>query len=80
MPLIDIPVEFEYEGIQFSGTFTTSKGNENMWDLSLNKRHYGSLVKYSTGWQWCPTGRTPMFFEDYMENFFIEKVTGFLKS
>lgn len=34
--LIDIPMEFEYEGISFSRRFTTSNGNENCWDLNLN--------------------------------------------
>lgn len=78
MQLIELLIEFEYEGIAFSGQFTTSKGNENAWDLNLNGYHYGTLVKYSTGWQWCPTGRNPMFIEDYMERFFIETVENYL--
>lgn len=72
---VKIPIEFEYEGVFFSGDFTSSKGNEHAWRLVLYGYHYGSLVKYSSGWKWCSNGKAPMFSKKYMETFFISIVT-----
>ena len=72
MEILKIPIQFEYEGIQFSGEFT-SEGGCTSWQLNLNGYYYGQLVKYSTGWKWCPNNQNH-FTEDYMERFFIEVV------
>ena len=77
MPLIYIPIEFEYEGILFSGTFSTTKGNEDVWQLSLAGYRYGQLVHYYDGWKWCP-GLSNDFTEPYMEEFFIKTVEDYL--
>lgn len=77
---LTVPIEFEYEGVLFSGSFVSSTGNEHAWDLVLYGYHYGMLVKYSHGWQWCPNGKAPMFPEPYMEQFFIKTVEDFTKS
>lgn len=78
MAIVDIPIEFDYEGMWFSGTFTAHPGSLHYWDLNLLGYQYGALVKYSSGWQWCSNGKAPMFAEDYMERFFIETVEAFL--
>jgi hypothetical protein len=77
MTIIDIPIEFEYEGIFFSGQFS-SEGPLTSWHLNLNKIYYGQLVKYSTGWKWRPNLKN-YFKEDYMEQYFIGVVEGYLK-
>jgi hypothetical protein len=77
MPLINIPIEFEYEGILFSGDFHTAVGNEDVWQLSLYRYSYGQLVKYNTGWKWRPNVQG-WFQEPYMEQFFIKTVEDFL--
>jgi hypothetical protein len=74
---MDIPVSFEYEGIQFEGAFDLPSG-AGSWQLNLNGYHYGQLVKYSTGWKWCPNPKN-LFTEDYMEKFFIETVESYLR-
>ena len=73
MPIIKIPVEFEYEGISFQGEFSTSQGSENVWHLMLYKYYYGQLVKYHTGWKWC--GNNAMFSEPFMLEYFVRVVT-----
>lgn len=78
MAMIEVPIEFEYEGILFSGRFSAHSGTLSYWDLNLQGYSYGSLVKYSSGWQWCPNGKMPMFLEDYMEKFFIDTVEQYL--
>jgi hypothetical protein len=78
MPIIDIPIAFEWEGIYFEGVFSTSKGNENVFHLKLFGYHYGQLVNYCTGWKWCPN-INGYFTEDFMERFFIETVEAYLK-
>jgi hypothetical protein len=76
--MINIPVEFEYEGIQFAGNFYTSVGNHNnVWQLSLYNYSYGQLVNYNTGWKWCPNIQG-WFQEPYMEQFFIKTVQDYL--
>jgi hypothetical protein len=75
MPIIEVPIEFEYEGVLFQGCFYTSKGVENVWQLSLSKYAYGQLVKYNTGWKWCPNAKN-LFTEDYMLEFFVKTVNG----
>lgn len=77
MPMISIPIEFEYEGILFSGNFNTSVGNEDVWQLSLYRYSYGQLVNYNTGWKWRPNIQG-WFQEAYMEQFFIKTVEDFL--
>ena len=74
MAIISILVEFEYEGIFFSGELSTSTGNENVWQLTLYKRCYGQLIQYNTGWQWCPNAKN-MFTESFMLDFFVSVVT-----
>jgi hypothetical protein len=78
MPVIEVPIEFEYEGIQFEGCLYTTKGTENVWQLLLNKRAYGQLVKYNTGWQWCPNAKD-LFTEEWMLNFFVKAVEDYMK-
>lgn len=78
MPVLDIPVDFEYEGAHFTGTFYTTKGNENVWQLNLNGYSWGQLVKYSTGWKWCPNTKL-WFNEDYMEKYFVSLVENYVK-
>jgi hypothetical protein len=73
MPILSVPVEFDYEGINFSGEFSTSTGNENVWQLRLYKYSYGQLIKYNTGWQWCPNSKN-MFTEAFMLEFFVSLV------
>ena len=73
MPIISVPIEFEYEGIYFQGEFYTSKGSENVWQLTLHKRCYGQLIKYNTGWQWCPNAKN-MFTEPFMLEFFVSTI------
>lgn len=79
MPLLDIPIEFEYEGIFFSGRLTTTKGNEDAWQLTLYNYSYGQLVKYQSGWKWRPNIQG-WFQEAYMESFFIKTVEDFLQT
>lgn len=79
MSLLEIPIEFEYEGIQFSGSFSTTQGNENVWHLSLYKRSYGQLVKYNIGWRWRPNIQE-WFKEPYMEEFFVKTVEDYLNN
>jgi hypothetical protein len=74
MAIISIPIELEYEGMEFAGEFSTSTGNENVWQLSLYKYSYGQLIKYKTGWQWCPNAKN-MFTEPFMMEFFVGVVT-----
>lgn len=80
MAFVEIPVQFEYEGIMFTGTFTAHPGSLNYWDLNLNSYAYGALVKYTSGWQWCSNGKAPMFLERYMQQFFIETVERYLSN
>jgi hypothetical protein len=70
MPVIEIPIEFEYEGITFQGEFSCQPGNENVWHLRLYNYNYGQLVKYNTGWKWCPNVQN-WFTEPFMEEFFV---------
>jgi hypothetical protein len=79
MPILNAPIEFEYEGIQFEGMFYTSKGNENAWQLLLYNRAYGQLIKYYNGWKWCPNAKG-MFKEPYMKDFFVKTVEAYLNS
>jgi hypothetical protein len=78
MAIVEIPISFEYEGIEFTGSFSAHSGALNYWDLNLNGYSYGILAKYSTGWQWCSNGKAPMFLEDYMEQFFVSVVEQYL--
>jgi len=71
---MSIPIEFEWEGITFNGEFSTSIGNGNVWQLTLYKRCYGQLIKYNTGWQWCPNAKN-LFTESFMLDFFVSVVT-----
>jgi hypothetical protein len=73
MPILSVPVEFEYEGVLFSGEFSTSTGNENYWSLTLYKLNYGQLIRYNTGWQWCPNAKN-MFIEPFMLEFFVSLI------
>lgn len=78
MAIIAIQVEFEYEGIMFSGHLSTSQGNENVWQLTLYNFSYGQLIKYNIGWKWCPNIQN-WFTEQYMEEFFVETVEDYLR-
>jgi hypothetical protein len=49
MHIINILIEFEYEGIYFQGEFLSQSGTENVWQLTLYNYHYGQLVNYNTG-------------------------------
>jgi hypothetical protein len=51
MHIIDIPIEFEYEGIYFQGEFLSQSGTENVSQLTLYNYHYGPLENYNTGWK-----------------------------
>jgi hypothetical protein len=73
MSIIDIPIEFEYEGIHFQGEFVSQSGTENVWQLRLYNYHYGQLVNYNTGWKWCPNIQK-WFTEPLMEEFFVRVV------
>lgn len=79
MPLLSIPIEFDWEGMWFEGELSTSKGNENVWQLTLYRRSYGQLVKYINGWKWCPNIQN-RFTEPFMEEFFVSKVENYLKA
>jgi hypothetical protein len=74
MSIIDIPLEFEYEGIYFQGEFLSHSGTENVWQLRLYNYHYGQLINYNTGWKWCPNIQN-WFAEPFMEEFFVRVVT-----
>jgi len=50
-----------------------TKGNENVWHLTLYKYSYGQLIKYNTGWQWCPNAKN-MFTDRFMLDFFVKAV------
>jgi hypothetical protein len=51
MHIINIPIEFEYEGIYFQGEFLSQSGTENVWQLRLYNYHNGQFVNYDTGWK-----------------------------
>jgi len=75
MPIIEIPVEFEYEGISFKGHFYQANGAGGSWHLNLNGYYYGKLVNYITGQKWCPNINN-WFAEPFMEDYFIRLING----
>ena len=45
-----IPVSFDYKGKHYNGTLDeVNGGGANMWHLTINKYHYGSLM-YTDKW------------------------------
>lgn len=75
MPITKIPVEFEYEGMHFEGTFdwVAGAGNSLKFHLTLYRHHYGQLWKTEQGWRWGPNNLN-LFIEDFMLEYFISVV------
>jgi hypothetical protein len=66
----EIPVSFEYEGIQFDGYFTNTHGaGYDRYFLILNGFHYGMVIISKEKWRWA-SGPMKLFEEPYMLEFF----------
>lgn len=75
---MDIPVSFEYEGIQFDGVLSTvmGAGAPTFFHLYINRYYYGQLWK--TGNEWKFGSNDCMFMESYMVDFFAKTVQQYL--
>lgn len=75
MALIAIPIEFEYEGIQFAGYFTKvpGAGYNDVYHLNLHGYHYGQLWKARDQWCWGANAKE-LFNEQFMLEFFVNVI------
>jgi hypothetical protein len=70
----NIPVSFEYEGIQWDGYLSkvSGAGSNSLYHLTINKYYRGQLFKTAEGWRFG--SNDGMFEEKYMVEYFVSVI------
>lgn len=76
---MDLPVSFEYEGVQFDGYLSkvAGAGSSGLYHLMINGGYWGQLFKSGDVWRFG--SNSGMFEEEYMVNYFASVVTASTK-